>query len=225
MSGFQCGGTHMFKKLLKRIIEKIYIPIGTLKRNKISRHNFTIISNNCWAGSVYREYNLEYCSPTIGLYFFPEEFLKFVSDIKKYLEADLIFINAKESMYYKELKLKNQLQIPIGKILDVEIVFLHYKNEEEAKNKWDRRKKRVNYNYILYKFNDQNFCTREQLEIFDKLNLKNKLCFVSKSYDTLECAIRFDRDRNYDSVRNDTSLYIYRRYIKTSNIINNLEHS
>ena len=48
------------------------------RRKKLNRADFTVISNNCWAGSVYRYFGLPYLSPTAGLYFFASDYIKFV---------------------------------------------------------------------------------------------------------------------------------------------------
>lgn len=49
----------------------------------------------------------------------------------------------------------------IGKLDDIEVVFLHYKSEEEAYQKWNRRKKRINYNNLIFKFNDMNLAKKK----------------------------------------------------------------
>ena len=38
------------------------------RRSKLNNTDFSIISNNCWGGSVYRHYGIPYLSPTVGLY-------------------------------------------------------------------------------------------------------------------------------------------------------------
>lgn len=53
---------------------------------------FTIISNNCWGGLVYQYYGFGYDTPTVGMYFFAEDYVKFVSNLKHYLEIDIHFI-------------------------------------------------------------------------------------------------------------------------------------
>ena len=144
-------------------------------KHSVKSRDFSIISNNCWAGTVYRYLDMPYLSPTAGLYFFSEDFIKFVSNLHYYLNTPLKFINANESKYYKELERRNQTDKPIGIIDDVEIVFLHYKSQEEAKEKWDRRKSRVNYDNIILKFSRMNLCTQEHIEAFDSLPFENKI--------------------------------------------------
>lgn len=68
------------------------------------------------------------------------EYIKFIYNIRYYLEQELYFIDILDSNYSDYLQ-KIQYKGLIGKIDDLEICFLHYKNEKEAKEKWDRRKK------------------------------------------------------------------------------------
>ena len=165
----------MFKKFRKAIKRFFYNVKRFFVKRSVKSRNFSIISNNCWAGTIYRYLDMPYLSPTAGLYFFSEDFIKFVSDLHHYLNTPLEFIDAKESKYFKELERRNQTDKPLGIIDDVEIVFLHYKTQEEAKEKWDRRKARVNYDNIILKFSRMNLCTQKHIEVFDSLPFKNKI--------------------------------------------------
>lgn len=158
------------KRKFKNVINKLSkLPyeirrhfVKLLVRNK----DFSIISNNCWAGRVYQYLDMPYLSPTAGLYFFAPDYIRFIYDLKKYLESPLTFIEPEQSKYYDELKLRNQLDKPIGKILDVEIVFLHYATKEEAEEKWNRRKSRVNFDKLVFKFSRMNLCTDNEIKAF-----------------------------------------------------------
>ncbi len=171
------------KRKLKKAAKKIQsvlknIPYSIrrfLVRRSVKSRDFSIISNNCWAGTVYRYLDMPYLSPTAGLYFFSEDYIKFVSDLHYYLDTPLKFIDATESKYYEELKKRYQTEKPIGIIDDVEIVFLHYKTQEEAKEKWDRRKARVNYDNIILKFSRMNLCSEKEIDAFNSLPFENKI--------------------------------------------------
>lgn len=143
-------------------------------KRSIRNKNFSVISNNCWAGRLYQYLDMPYLSPTAGLYFFAPDYIKFVSDLRRYLAVPLRFIEAEESKYYDELRKRNQTDKPIGILDDVEIVFLHYKTKEEAEEKWNRRKERVNFDNIIIKFSRMDLCTEQEIEKFDKLSFKNK---------------------------------------------------
>lgn len=149
---------------IKRFFTKLFL------KNK----DFTIISNNCWAGRAYQYLDMPYLSPTVGLYFFAPDYIKFISDLRRYLDMPLKFIEPAESKYYEELQKRNQADKPIGILDDVEIVFLHYKSQAEALEKWNRRKARVNFDNIFIKMSRMNLCTEEHIRFFDSLPFKNK---------------------------------------------------
>lgn len=184
------------KKLLFRTIKdrirNIRIKIRNInnlffaktRRKKLNRQDFTIISNNCWGASVYRYFGLPYLSPTIGTYFFADDYVKFCSNLHKYINEELSFIPWELSKNKKYLEERKQTNCPIGVLDDVEIVFLHYKSEEEAKYKWDKRKERIVWDNIILKNTEQNIASVESLKKFDAIDEKIgfKICFTSKSY-------------------------------------------
>ena len=164
-----------FRKNIKEKIEKVFYNTKRyFVKKSIKNKNFSIISNNCWAGRVYQYLDMPYLSPTAGLYFFAPDYIKFVSDLKRYLNTPLRFINPEESKYSDEIKKRNQTDKPIGILDDVEIVFLHYKTKEEAKEKWNRRKERVDFDNIIIKFSRMDLCTEKELEQFDTFPFENK---------------------------------------------------
>ena len=174
-------GQYLKRKLNKILIktkEKIENFFYEAKRYFVKRsvknRGFSIISNNCWAGKVYQYLDMPYLSPTAGLYFFAPDYIKFVSDLRRYLDTPLRFINPEESKYYEEIRKRNQTDKPIGILDDVEIVFLHYKTKEEAEEKWNRRRERVNYNNIILKFSRMDLCTEKEIKEFDSLPFENK---------------------------------------------------
>ena len=80
-------------KILKIRREKL----STIRRKKLQISSFTIISNNCWGGMIYESYNLVKQSPTIGMFFFPSDYIKFISNLKFYIESPLKQISLDES--------------------------------------------------------------------------------------------------------------------------------
>ncbi|MCC8015128.1 MAG: DUF1919 domain-containing protein, partial [Eubacterium sp.] len=109
-----------------------------------------------------RNYGLQYNSPTCGCFFFSKEYLKFCYDLKETMRAELVEISMDKSLYANELykRYKNR-KVVLGKVLDAEIVLLHYSSFEEAKAKWDRRKARIRWDNMIVKYNDQNLFERD----------------------------------------------------------------
>ena len=206
-------------------IRKFYIKkTAKSRQKKIHCKNFTIISNNCWAGTIYQSYNLPYQTPTIGLFILPDDYLKFVSDLKNYLKKDLVFIDSKESKQYQILH--EEINFPVARLGDIEIYFMHYHSEAEVIEKWQRRCKRINFDNILYKFSDQNFCTKKHLETFMSLSLKNKVCFSSKNYNIdgiIVLGESFGRENSTKGGINASyEPFGSNRHININNLINNI---
>lgn len=199
-----------------KIREKLNPYLAKYRSRKLNNKNFTIISNNCWGGHVYRYFKLPYDSPTIGLYLFSADYIKFIGNLKYYIEKEITFINYKDSKYKDELVKYNQVNIPIGKLDDIEIIFLHYQSEDEARTKWNRRKARIHWDNLYYKMSEQNLCSSDLLMQFDLIDLANKFVFVTKDYG-LKSQVIFKDCSNMDFIPNDTTNF--RKFI---NIINRL---
>lgn len=193
------------KKLLAMLLCKIRNMPYNIRRffvkRSIKSRDFTVISNNCWAGRLYQYLDMPYLSPTAGLYFFAPDYIKFVSDLRRYLNTPLRFIKAEESKYYEEIKKRNQTDKPIGILDDVEIVFLHYKTKEEAEEKWNRRKERVNYDNIILKFSRMNLCTEEEMRKFSGLPFENKFIISNRLPAEYDCEVyREDGDGSEEMI-------------------------
>lgn len=215
----------ILKSKLKKYYNKINKILGMIRREVfLKEKKFTIISNNCWGGIVYKYYDLEYLSPTIGVFFFAEDYIKFLKNLKNYLEKELNFIEMHESNYFQELKRqKINEDVIIAQIEDIEIIFLHYSTKEEALEKWKRRKERIQWDKLIIKFNDQNLCNYELIKKFDDLEFKNKLCFTSKDYKEIKSSVFLKKYYREKYVLNDTKIKNYKKYINVTDLINNLK--
>lgn len=171
-------------KKIKRILNRKWIVfynsvylifLKTFNKNK----SFTIISNNCWGGTVYQDLNLPYLTPTIGLFFYAPDYIKFVENLDHYINQELKFSN--DSKFDEANEARKSNFYPIGVLDDIEIQFLHYESEKEAYEKWNKRKKRINYNNLFLKFDDRDLSTFEYMMRFDKIkNVKNKVIFSAR---------------------------------------------
>lgn len=195
-----------FRKNVKEKIEKFFYETKRFfVKKSIKNKDFSIISNNCWAGRAYQYLDMPYLSPTAGLYFFAPDYIKFVSDLKRYLNTPLRFINPEESKYYEEIKKRNQTDKPIGILDDVEIVFLHYKSKEEAEEKWNRRKERVNYDNIIIKFSRMDLCTEKEIEDFDNLPFENKFVLNNRLPLKYKSEVYWNEEWKSEGIYRDTT--------------------
>ncbi|PAU70259.1 Exopolysaccharide biosynthesis protein [Bifidobacterium italicum] len=176
---------------LRRIRERTNSFFAPIRRYQLTRTDFTVISNNCWAGSVYRYYGLPYQSPTAGLYFFASDYVKFVSDLRRYINTPLHFIQASDSRHADTLFRKGEDTKIIARLDDIEVVFLHYLTKQEAEEKWKRRCERINWDNVFLKFSEMNECTEEDILSFDSIPCGNKICFMSQPRAGIACGINF----------------------------------
>lgn len=187
---------------LRERLNPLFAPI----RRRGVDTTFSIISNNCWGGHVYRYFGLKYSSPTIGMYFFSDEYIRFIKNLKYYLSLQLTIIPIEESKYRDILIEREQASVPIGRLDDVEIVFLHYKSPEEALSKWARRTNRINFSNLIVKFSEMNLCSEDHLREFDALPYENKLVFVTKKRG-LKSEILFKKYEGQNEIKDDTTFF------------------
>ncbi|MBT9045622.1 hypothetical protein BTI92_03985 [Lactobacillus delbrueckii subsp. bulgaricus] len=195
------------------------------KQNLIDT-KFTIISNNCWGGMLYESYDLPKESPTVGLFIMADDYIKFLKDLKGYLDSELTFIDPKSSKWYSQVSVdKRYGNYPVGKLKDVEIFFLHYHSEEEAMAKWHRRIKRINWDRLLVKFNDQNGCTRKDVEEFLKLPFKHKIFFTCKNWnvaDPQHVIVKINQFPKHNFIMASYEPFGKNKYINLDKLINSL---
>ena len=144
----------------------------------------SIISSNCFAGRIMQDVGMEYNTPTLGLWFMPDDFPKFCSKLEYYLNCDIVEKEHSKNQlgeYKRTHRLKHPY--PVGSLGgDVEIHFLHYYTFDEAATKFKRRANRVATDNMIMIAMEQNGCTEEDVKAFDAIPYKNKLIFCSKPY-------------------------------------------
>lgn len=153
--------------LIKRVEWRLYKEI---KRRRLKNSNPTIIASNCNGGIIYHDLGLKFNSPTINLSMDTDDFIKLVSNLKYYLEQEIY-----------EIKDENY-DFPCGMLEDIKIRFNHYKTFEEAVDKWNERKKRINWDNIFIMAIDGDNATYDSLKNFEELPYENKVIFTHKKY-------------------------------------------
>lgn len=132
------------RRILSRIVKK-----------KVDFSEISLISQNCIGGIIYHDANQKFLSPTVNLYILPKDFIKFVNNLDYYLSLTP--------------KVEMGKDYPIGTLGNIKINFMHYSSPEEAVEKWEERKQRINFNKIFVimverdGFDDEDF--KEFLEI------------------------------------------------------------
>ena len=109
---------------------------AALDRRRLGDTPFTVVASDCWGGAAYKALGREYNTPFVGLFVEPDDFARLTSDLEGYLAAELRFIDSDEPY-------------PVAMLGgDVQLNFMHYASEEEARAKWDRRRKRMDWDAI-----------------------------------------------------------------------------
>ena len=156
----------MGSSIIARAEHKLYIDI---RRRRLKNKNPSIISSNCNGAIILHDLGLRFNSPTVNLYFEPEDYLRFASEPQKYLSSVPEEVESGESF-------------PVGRICDITAYFMHFTSFDEAKQKWMERSRRVNPENAFYIMTDKNGCTYEHIKQFDALPLRHKVIFTHKPY-------------------------------------------
>lgn len=192
-------------------------------KSELLNNDFTIISNNCWGGMIYECYGMKKLSPTVGLYFMAGDYIKFISDLKKYIYEPLEMIDVEESKYKNMFLAPGIKRCPIGLLKDIEIMFLHYKDNDDAIAKWNRRVERINWDNLLIKFNDQNGCTEDDLIKFLELDLRNKLFFTCKKWNVDDKSIiKIKQPFNHDHIMASYEPFAHNKYLDVTRYLNKM---
>lgn len=220
-----------YEGLRLKVLEVKRKSLAFYRKKLLLGNDFTIISNNCWAGMVYESYNISKMSPTVGLFFIASDYIKFLNRMDEYIKGNLEIVNP------CQVNVDNLPQIsedkrfghyPIGRIKledgeNILIFFLHYHSGEEALEKWNRRCARVNWNKLIVKFNDQNGCTQEDIDEFLKMPYENKIFFTTRQWLNMNEKFLFIRQHSsQNGVLASYEPILGKKYIDLTSFINHL---
>lgn len=170
----------MKSKIVRRYRARLRFGLNNKNRNRLRNKECSIISSNCVGGIISHELGLRFNSPTVNLFFKPGDYLKFITDLHRYCEADLVEKFTYEKTY------------PVGQLDDITVYFMHYTSFEEAKTQWDKRKKRINFDNLFFIMLQRDGCTYEDIRQFDNLEYKNKVVFTSYPMPEIKSAFHIE---------------------------------
>lgn len=133
--------------------------------------DFTLITNNCIGGVIYHDLGLRFLSPTINLTI--QDFPTFIEHFDHYMHCELT-------------ELPSDRPFPVGRLESVDpppitILFNHYASFAEAKEKWEARKARINYDNLFFVMNCYNHFYPEEFAAYLRLPpAKNKAAVVAQ---------------------------------------------
>lgn len=188
------------KKYLIRFRDYTNAIINNRNKKRLKNKDFSLISSNCVGGFILHNLNIHFNTPTINLFFYAEDYIKFLENLKENLSADIIEV--------RDLN----LGYPVGKINDeITIHFMHYKNFNEAKKKWQERARRVDFNNLFIMMTDRDGCDEKSIKKFDNLPFENKVIFTHKPYPNIKSAFFIKEFIEEESVGH---LFQYKRGIQ-----------
>lgn len=142
----------------------------------------TIISQNCLGGVLYKDFGVQFLSPTIDLGIYGEDFLKFVENLHYYLSITPEPLSEKGHSPFSD-----KFIYPLVTIDDITLHCGHYDSCAEAIECWERRKLRVNYDRIYVLANSWDMMSDPVL--IERLcqSPYNTVCFTFEHYDFDGC--------------------------------------
>lgn len=135
---------------------------------KLYESKVSIIANNCWGGFTYHALGMEFLSPTINMFFEEGYYIRMLENLEYYFAQKVEFCREE---YEQNLK----RNYPVGRIADVEVHFNHYASMDEAIDKWEKRRKKINWDNL---FVEMATSDRETAERFERLPYDKKIIFV-----------------------------------------------
>lgn len=140
---------------------------------RLKRSDFSIICTNCIGGVMYHDLGLEFLTPTVNLTISMPDLVKMAGDLKWYMDQPL-------------RELESGGPFPVALLGEgeraVQVNFLHYDTFRDAAEKWEERKRKINYDCIVLMGTDRNNCDYETLRRFDRLPYPNKIVFTHIPY-------------------------------------------
>ena len=175
-----------------------------LKRLRLKNRQPTIIASNCIGTFIYYDMKLRFNSPTINLSFDMNDYVRFLENLPWYLEQEVVPCE------------DNRFDYPCGMVEDVQIRFNHYKTFEEAADKWNERKQRIDWDNLFIIGIDGDDCTYESLRQFNALPYPNKVVFTHKPYPEFSSAYYLPGFEDMGGIGRTTDFkdqFLIRRYM------------
>lgn len=142
-----------------------------IDRRRLRNKSFSLISNDCWGAEVYKHFDMPFNTPFIGLMLQAPCFVKLAQNPRHYLAQPLVFHAESRYASINELRTRLDHYVPLATLGgDVEITFLHYHSDEEARAKWNKRARRVRWDNVYFKFDgSKDSATPELVQEFDQI--------------------------------------------------------
>lgn len=139
------------------------------KAKGLKNKDFTIITSNCNGAFMYYDMGLSYLTPTVNLAIDMDDFVKMAENLPWYMEQEMVEVDS-ERPY------------PAGRLADITIYFVHYKTFREGVEKWEERKRRINWDNLFLVATEKDNCSYETIRRFEQLPYEHKVIFTHRKY-------------------------------------------
>nr|WP_325182954.1 DUF1919 domain-containing protein [uncultured Oscillibacter sp.] len=196
-----------FSLMRERLVKREYDRFLAKRRARLRRSDFSIICTNCIGGVMYHDLSLEFLTPTVNLTISMPDLVKLAGNLKWYMEQPLL-----------ELDLGKPYPVAqLGEGDDsIQVDFIHYDTFQDAQEKWEERKRKINYDRLVLIGAEKQGCNYEILRRFDQLPWPNKLIFTRVPYPEFSsaCYIKgFEDQSELGTLTNFKPQFFKRRYM------------
>lgn len=158
------------------LLKYFHLLINRINRLRLKNQNPSIISSNCMGGILSHWLGIKFNSPFINLWMTNDDFLTAMEHFDDFIATPLVECRDSSVNY------------PVGLgYMGTKVYFMHYKNWDDAINKWEERKKRIDKNNMVVFLSNFNGVGAESkhgadsvITRFNNLNFKNKIIFVDR---------------------------------------------
>ena len=145
-------------------------------RKRLRHKDFSILSQNCIGGVLYRMLGMQMLSPTINMSIQDDNFLKLAQAPYKYIH-DLEPFPIMDQYYDGK-----NMPYPVIGVGDIRLNCMHYQSCEQAINDWNRRRKRFNFNKMFAVFASWDMHNNNYIDLLHLLEYP----YVLFSYDKVD---------------------------------------
>ncbi len=153
---------------------------------------FSIISDDCWGGELYRLARRPFLTPFVGLFVPTECFLTVVESLETALRSDVIELSCSRYPHLERQRVETDGGYPLGLLVDVdaELHFMHYPSFQDAREKWLRRRERVRMDALFLKIRPPHSLSADAIvERFARLPYERKLVVADRPFSSVTTAV------------------------------------
>ena len=162
-------------------------PGKVVLKHAIGDAPFTIISNDCFGAEVYRWLDRAYNTPFVGLMIMAPCYLDLLENFEPLMKLNISFIQHSKYKGMNEFRARNS-NYPLGLLGASELHFLHYKSEADAAEKWVRRRDRMDWKSLRFKFSmEKDYAVIHHAYRFNAFTSSPKICIGSKPIEGISC--------------------------------------